>query len=98
MSEKPCFRVPLEKQRGKCMETLLRSEWQHLYKICQSLLGWLHRERSLLLIHNILGLFVNNLTADNKHYLLNRLNLAQRIQMELSQKQKIIFVNFFLHF
>ena len=32
--------------------------------------------------------FVNTLTVDDKHYLLNRNNFAQRIQMQLSQKQK----------
>ena len=38
-------------------------------------------------IHNILRVFVNTLTADDKHYLLNRDNLVQRIQMRVSQKQ-----------
>ena len=45
-------------------------------------------KKSLLVIHKILRLFVNTLTADDKHYLLNRENLAERIEMELSQKQK----------
>ena len=45
-------------------------------------------KKSLLVIHKILGLFANTFTADDKHYLLNRDNLAQRIQMQLSQKQK----------
>ena len=39
-------------------------------------------------------LFVNKFTADDKHYLLKRDNLAQRIQMKLSQKQKT-FPEFF---
>ena len=33
-------------------------------------------------------LLVNILTAHDKHYLLNRDNLTQRIQMQVSQKQK----------
>ena len=45
-------------------------------------------EKSLLAIHKILRLLVNTFTADDKHYLLNRENLAQRIQMQISQKQK----------
>ena len=45
-------------------------------------------KKPLLVIHKILRLFVNTFTADDKHYLLNRENLAQRIQMQLSQKQK----------
>ena len=45
-------------------------------------------KKSLLVIHKILSPFVNTFTADDKHYLLNRENFAQRIQMQLSQKQK----------
>ena len=54
-------------------------------------------EKSLLVIYKILRLFVNTLTADDKHYLLNSDNLTPPIQMQLSQKQKI-FLNFFLTF
>ena len=42
-------------------------------------------------------LFVNTLTVDDKHYLLNRDNLMERIQMQLSQKQKT-FSGFFFPF
>ena len=54
-------------------------------------------KKSLLVIRKIQRLFVNRLTADDKHYLLNRDNLAQRIQMQLSQKQKT-FSEFFFAF
>ena len=47
--------------------------------------------------HKILRLFVNTLIVNDKHYLLNRDNLAQRIQMQLSQKQKT-FSEFFFAF
>ena len=47
------------------------------------------------MIHKILRLFVNTFTVNDKHYLLNRENLTQPIQMELSEKEKI-FPNFFL--
>ena len=49
------------------------------------------------MIHNILTLFVNTLTVYDKHYRLNRDNLTQPIQIQLSQKQRI-FLNFFLAF
>ena len=49
------------------------------------------------MIHKILRLFVNTLTVDDKHYLLNRDNLTQPIQMQLSQKQKT-FSEFFFAF
>ena len=46
----------------------------------------------------LLRLFVKTLTAhDDKHYLFNRDNLTEPIQMQLSQKQ-INFLNTFLHF
>ena len=48
----------------------------------------MHWKKFLLVMHKILRLFVNILTVDEKHYLLNRDNLTQAIQMELSQKQK----------
>ena len=47
----------------------------------------MHWKKSLLVIHEILRLFVNTLTVNDKH-LLNRDNLTQQIQMQLSEKQK----------
>ena len=46
-------------------------------------------------MQKILKLFVNTFTADYNHYLLNRDNFAQRIQMQLSQKQKSFSEIFF---
>ena len=54
-------------------------------------------EKSAFSDIKILRLFVNTLTADHKHYMLNRDNLTQPIQMGLSQKEKIL-LNFFLQF
>ena len=50
----------------------------------------MHWKESLLLIHKILRPFVNTLAVNDKHYLLNRDNLTQPIQIQLSQKQKIL--------
>ena len=64
----------------------------------------MHWKKSLLVIHKIPRLFVNILTVDDKHYLLNRDNLTERIQMQLSKKQKTFseicfaFVNALLNF
>ena len=57
----------------------------------------MHWKKSLLVIHKILRLFVNTLTVDDKHYLLNRDNLKQPIQIPLPQKEKL-FSEFFLSF
>ena len=40
-------------------------------------------------------LFINKLTVDDKDYLLNRDNLTQPIQMQLSKKQKSFSQIFF---
>ena len=47
--------------------------------------------KSVLVRCKILGLFVNTMTADGKHSLLNRDNLMQPIQMQLCKKQKPFF-------
>ena len=49
------------------------------------------------MIYKIVKLFLNALTADDRHYLLNRDDLTQPIQMQLSQKQKT-FSRFFSAF
>ena len=54
----------------------------------------MHWKKSLLVIHKILRLFANTLIVDDKHYLLNRDNLTQSIQMQLYEKQKT-FSEFF---
>ena len=97
MFRKPCFRGNFDRQHDKWIEILLQSERQHLYHIYQSLWRQIRQEKSLLVIHKILRMFVNTLTAHDKHYLLDRDNLTQPIQMQLSQKQNI-FLNFSLHF
>ena len=53
--------------------------------------------KSLKVIHKILRLLVNTLTPDDKHYLLNRNNLVQLIQIQLSEKEKK-FSEFFFAF
>ena len=47
------------------------------------------------MIDKILSLFVNTLTVNDKYYLLNRDNLTQQIEMQLSEKQKAFSEFFF---
>ena len=54
-------------------------------------------KESLLATWEILRLFVNTLTADDKYSLLNTGNLTQHVHMHLSQKQKD-FSQFFCAF
>ena len=55
-------------------------------------------KKFLLVICKILRVFVNTLTADGKYSVLNRDNLLQDVQMQLSQKRKTFSPRFFLHF
>ena len=58
----------------------------------------MHWKKSLLVIHKIIRLFLNELTVNDRHYLLNRDNLTQPIQMKLGQKQKSFSDFFFFAF
>ena len=57
-----------------------------------------HCKKSLLVIHKILRLFVNTLTVNDKHFVLNRDNLLQPIQMQFCQKEKTCSQFFFFAF
>ena len=52
---------------------------------------------SVLVWSDILRLFVNTLTADNKHSSCNVHNFVAQVQTQLSQKEKI-FSGFFIAF
>ena len=98
MSENSCFRGPFKGQHGKRVETMLRSERQHLYHICWSLWRQLSWKKSLLVICKFLRLFLNTLTADDKYSLGNRDILREPIQILLSKKQKGFSQFFFFFF
>ena len=95
MSKKSCFRGRFDRQHNQCVETPWQSEGQHLCHIDESLSRKFRWKKSLLVIFKIVRLFVNALTSYEKHYLLNRDNLTQLIQMQLFQKQKTFSGLFF---
>ena len=97
MPKKSRFKISFKKQHGKCAQTLLKCQGQLLWHIYWSLLRQLSYKKSLLVICKISRLFINTLSADGKYSLLNRDNLTQPIQMQLSQKEKT-FSNFFSAF
>ena len=97
MPKKSRFKGSFKKQHGKCAQTLLKFGWQHLYHIYWSLWRQLTCKKSLLVTWKISRLFPNTLSADGKYSLLNRDNLTQPIQMQLSRKQKT-FSEFFAAF
>ena len=97
ISKKSRFNGSIGKEDGKCAQTLLKFEWKHLHQIYWSLWRQLTCKKSLLVICKISRLFPNTLSADGKYSLLNRDNLTQPIQMQLSRKQKT-FSDFFSAF
>ena len=94
VSKKSRFKGSFGKQRGKRDQTLLKFACQYHYHIYWSLWRQLTCKKSLLVICKISRLFPNTLSADGKYSLLNRDNLTQPIQMQLSRKQKT-FSGFF---
>ena len=97
MSKKSHFKISFPKQHGKRAQTFLKFAWQNPYHIDWSLRVKLTWKKSLLVTCKISRLFPNTLSADRKYCLLNRANLAQPIQMQLSRKKKL-FVIFFAEF
>ena len=97
MSIKSRFKGSFIKQHGKRAQTLLKFAWRNLYHIHWSLRRQLTLKKSLLLICKISRHFPNTMSADAYDSLLNRDNLTQPMQMQLSQKPKN-FLHFFSAF
>ena len=76
---------------------MLKSERHHYYPIFPCIWDILSWKKSALVWSEILRLFVNTLTADNKYSGCNVHNFAQQVQTPLSQKQKT-FCGFFIAF
>ena len=89
MSKKPRFRTLFNSQHAKGSQTLLKSAREHFYYISVTLLEKWSWKMSPLVISEILGLFVNTLTAYDKYSLRNDQNLWQTIQMQLSKKENL---------
>ena len=76
---------------------MLKSARHHYYPIFPCIWDILSWKKSALVWSEILRLFVNTLTADNKYSRCNVHNFAQQVQTPLSQKQKT-FCWFFIAF
>ena len=92
--KKSRFRLPFQKEHGKRVSTLFKSERQHLHHICCSTGIQFSRKKSLFVIWKSLRLFVNSTSAVDMCSLFNRDNLMQPIDMQLSQQLKT-FSGFF---
>ena len=96
-SKRPCFRTTLANERVNGFQTLLKSARHHHYSLFSSIRGKWSCKKSSSVWYEILSLFVNALTADDKYSGSNMQNLQQQFQTTLSQKQKTfsqLFVGF----
>ena len=89
MAKKPRFRTPFASQNVKESQTLQKPAREPFYHTVSSLWKKCSFKTSLFLILEILGLFVNTLTSDDKYSFQNKKNLQQPIQMQLSKEQKV---------
>ena len=88
MCKKSPFRLPFQKEHGKRVSALFKSQGQHLYHIYWSMGTQLNFKKSLLVIWKILRLFVNTFCAVDTYSLPKREYLTETIHMQLCEKQK----------
>ena len=88
MCKKSGFKLFCQKENGKRVSTLFKSDRQHLRDIYCSTGRQLSCKESLLVICQRLRLFLNIMSAVEKCSLSNRDNLMQPIHMELSEELK----------
>ena len=69
MPQNPSVRTLMDSQHVKVPETLLQSEWQYFFRIFWSVGNKMSYEKSFLVVSEILRLFVNMLTPDDKYTL-----------------------------
>ena len=98
MSKKSHLKGSFGKLHGKRPQTLLKFAWQHLYHIYWLLWRQLTSKKSPLVTCKTSRLFPNRLSGDGKYSLLNRDNLTQLIQMQVSREKKTFFAIFFCIF
>ena len=96
-SKRSCFTRPFGNQRVNGFETLLKSERHHYFPLCPRFRDKLSWKKSALVTSEILRLFVNTLTPDDKYSGRNMQIFWQQLQTLLSQKVKSFF-DLLLHF
>ena len=84
LSKNHRFRTSFKSQHVKGSQTLKKSAREHFYQIFSSMRVEMISKISALLKFEIIGVFVNTLTADYKYPVPNCENLPFPIQMQLS--------------
>ena len=97
-SRRSCFRTPFGNQRVNGFQTPLKVARHHYYPISPWISGKLSWKKTALLWSEILTLFANTFTADEKYSCRNMQNFWQQFQTLLFQKRKTLsgFFNAFL--
>ena len=88
ISKKPSFRTTFDSQHAK-------GDQKGFYQISSSVWGKLRCKRSLLAMFQVVGLFVNTLTANGKYSFLNRGIYRNQFKCNYLRNKKL-FLNFFL--
>ena len=97
LAEKRCFRTRFDSQHMKTFQILAKSPGECFYHVFSSFSGKFISKMSLLVLGEILGVFVNTLTADVKYAGQDCKNLQLPIKMVLSGK-RISFSGFFVSY
>ena len=92
-----CFGTPFGNEGVNGFQTLLKSARHNYYPLFLSIPAKLSCKKLPSVWYEILRLFVNVLTVDDKYSGSNMQNLRQQFQTPLSQKQKT-FSGFFIEF
>ena len=96
-SKRSSFRTSLANERVNGFQTLLKSAWNRYDTLFLSIRSKASCKKSPSVWYEIIKLFVNALTADDKYSDSNMQNLSQQFQAPLSQNQKT-FSGFFIAF
>ena len=91
------FGTRFDSQHVKVSRILAKSPREHFYHVFSSFWGKLIWKMSPLVLGEILGVFVNTLTADGKYPVQDWENLLLSVKMKLSDNWKI-FLKFLFHF
>ena len=97
MSKRSCFRTLFANQRVNGFQTLLKSARHQYYPLLSPIRGKLSYKKSPSVWCEILRLFVNALTADDKYSGSNMQNFPQQFQTPLYHNQNT-FSLFFIAF
>ena len=91
LSKEQRFRTGFGSQHVKAAQIPAKSCWQHIYHVFPSFSGKLIWKISPVVLGEILGVFLDTMTADDKYPVQDCKNLPLPIQMQLSEKRKTLY-------